>query len=278
MQTILAVLEDLFHFAEAALLGTRKETPQEALPLFNGMQQSLLAQGSYSRTQPLPSFVPHIEQEGNDKGVVYFIGEETALHADPVMAFDVVSDILPYGMPVSLLKLGGRWAYVRAFGREGWILKDSLREQARDVLPEFVPGVLYDAENEETIKLRKCIKDAFCGGKAGLLLTDAEYVAYKLQQKGLSLPWNGDRPRNPGTWQKKLRGKNGVHIGIHPKANSVMEYVIEDIGYVAFIEAVFPDGSLKQSSVGILGEGVFSESIQQSAEWKELRPVFIAVQ
>lgn len=277
MQTILAVLEDLFNFVKAALFGVRTEMGQDVGHLSNGMQQTLLATTQTPHTQRLPSFVPHIPAEGDAKGVVYFVGDEVALHADPVMAFDVVSEILSYGTPVHLLKLGGRWAYIRVYGREGWILKDTLREQARDVLPEFVHGVLYDTEHEETKKLRRYIKDAFCGGKAGLLLTDAEYVTYKLYQKGLSLPWNSDRPRTPGTWQKKLRGKNGVHIGIQPKVNAVMEYIIEDIGYVAFVEAVFPDGSLKQSGVGLLGEGVYSESIQRAEEWRELRPVFITV-
>jgi hypothetical protein len=211
-------------------------------------------------------------------GTLYFIGlDKVDLHTDPVVAFDVVIKQLHYGDQVRLLKLGGRWAYIRVDDCEGWIFKDALREQAKDVFPFLEEGQLYEAEHEETIKLRQTIGDAFCGARASLLLTDAEYVTYKLHQRGLSLPWHSERPRTPGIWQKKLRGRPGVHIGIKPQPYSVMEYIIDDIGYVGFVEAVFPDESLKISAVGLLGEGVYGEALMHKDQWKELRPVFIAV-
>jgi hypothetical protein len=274
MQTFLAVLDDLFRFVLTSLLGVRSFPHKEGEMLKNGMQSALPLIDEPAQSTFLPTHAPSSPVNGSS----YFIGlEKVDLHTDPVVAFDVVMRQLHYGDQVRLLKLGGRWAYIRVDEHEGWVFKDALREQAKDVFPFLEEGVLYDAEHEETIKLRLVIGDAFCGGRASLLLTDAEYVTYKLHQRGLALPWESERPRTPGTWQKKLRGKDAVHISINPQPFSVMEYIVEDIGYVAFVEAVFPDGSLKLSAVGLLGEGVYGEAIMHKDQWRELRPVFIAV-
>lgn len=277
MRIVLAVIDDLFQFARTMVFGidnrfvAHEQTVSE-LPL---LQPSLLP--SYKEKTQLAAPVSIEGQETfSSPGSLYFIGVEKAyLHTDPVVAFDVVMGSLSYGDQVRMLKIGGRWAYIKADEKEGWIFKDALREQAKDVFPLFEDGKLYDAANEETKKLRLCIHDMFWGDKSSLLLTDAEYVAYKLQRKQRTLPWTEERPRTPGTWQKKLRGRPGVHIGVTPKTDSVMEYVVEDIGYVAYVEAVFPDDSIKLSAVGLLEEGVWSETTLAKEQWRELRPVFI---
>ena len=93
------------------------------------------------------------ETSESASGVLYFIGEEhVQLYADPVVAFDVVIRDIPYGEQVRLLKLGGRWGSIRYKDSEGWVFKDVLREQARDVLPFLEEGIVYDAENNESKK------------------------------------------------------------------------------------------------------------------------------
>jgi hypothetical protein len=278
MQTLLAVLDDLFHFARTAVLGVQPHGVFERKDLLphTGMQLNLHA--LHRKHTPASSFLLLGNKEQGGNGTLYFIGLETVfLHTDPVVAFDVVSQSVAYGEQVRLLKLGGRWAYVQCNGVEGWVFKDALREQAKDVFPVFEEGAVYDALNEETKKLRLCIHDEFCGGLASLMLTDAEYVTYKLFRKGLSFPWTQERPRTSGTWQKKLRGISGVHMGITPRTGSVMEYVVDDIGYVGYVEAVFPDETLKLSAVGITNDGVYNEVVMRKEEWRELRPVFISV-
>jgi hypothetical protein len=278
MQTLLAVIDDLFQFARTSLFGVRPIQRYFESPAINGMQSLLALPHSDREKTVTQSFLSAQEHELPQSGFVYFIGiHGVKLHTDPVVAFDVVLSTIPYGQQVRMLKLGGRWAYIKWKDEEGWIFKDAIREQAREVFPMFESGRSYDAENEDTKKLRLCIHDAFAGGAASLALTDAEYVTYKLQQKELSLPWDRERPRTPGTWQKKLRGKDGVHIGIIPKTGSVMEYIVDDIGYVCYVEAVFPDQTIKVSAIGSAEEGVYSEEMIPLELWRELRPIFIEV-
>jgi hypothetical protein len=278
MRIVLAVIDDLFQFARTMFFGIddRRIVAQERTAPEIGLLQPSLLPSYKEKAQQASPVAMEGQETFSSPGSLYFVGVEKAhLHTDPVVAFDVVMGSLSYGDQVRMLKIGGRWAYIKADEKEGWIFKDALREQAKDVFPLFEDGKVYDAMSEETKKLRLCIHDMFWGDKSSLLLTDAEYVTYKLQRKQRMLPWTEERPRTPGTWQKKLRGCFGVHIGIRPKTDSVMEYIIEDIGYVAYVEAVFPDDSIKLSAVGLLEEGVFSETILAKEQWKELRPVFI---
>lgn len=272
MRVFLAVIEDLYHFATKSLFSLIPAVPKSPQALLPNPASAVGVSG----LNDIPLY--HAPSLAPAAGMLYFIGEQGAqLYADPVVAFDVVVKDIPYGEEVRLQKLGGRWGNVRHKNSQGWVFKDVLREQARDVFPVFEAGVAYDAESMETKKLRLCIGDMFCGGKAVLMLTDAEFVTYKLHRKGRVIAWSDERPRTPGTWQKILRGTSGIHAGIHPKTDSVMEYSIDDIGYVSFVEAVFPDDSIKVSGVGLIEDGVYSERMLSKDEWKELRPVFIEV-
>lgn len=280
MRIVLAVIDDLFQFARDALFGidTVPRT-QEYIPapmaVFQPALLPAIANDVIVASPPVPVFESdHFVSASG----VYFIGVDTAaVHTDPVLAFDVAFANLGYGDQVHVLKLGGRWAYIRSEHAEGWIFKDALREQVKDVFPFFEDGKTYDAEDPQTIKVRLTIGDMFGGAQAGLVLTDAEYVSYKLKRKQRTLPWTQERPRTPGTWQKKLRGKQGVYIGISPKTDSVMEYVVDDVGYVGYVDAVFPDDAIKLSAIGLMQEGVYSDTMLQKEQWKELRPVFIEV-
>lgn len=281
MDTLLAVIDDLFKFACSSLFG-QKETGvlgrSFAAPYMNAMQMQLLPSKGTALKVPQDELATVQERSIPPSGELQFVGTlDVPLHTDPVMAFDVFVTHIPYGEQVRVLKLGGRWAFVRYKDQEGWVLKDSLREQAREVLPLFEHGRSYEADDEETRKLRLCIEDEFCGGKAALPLTDAEYVTYKLCQKQVFIPWGPHRPRTPGTWQQLLRGKKGVHCGVLPKTGSIAEYVIDDVGFVAYVEAVFPDESIKLSSVGLSQEGLYTIETLPKEYYRELHPIFIEI-
>jgi hypothetical protein len=213
------------------------------------------------------------------QGARYFVGVTDAfLYVDPTVAFDTATASLAYGELVHVIKLGGRWAHVQVTEREGWILKDALCEKASDVFPELQEETVYDQGHTETSKLRLCIDDQFGGERAQSVLTDVEYVTYMLKGKGRHVVWSSLRPRIAGTWQKKLRGTEGIHISIVPKTDTVMEYVVDDVGHLCYVEVVSPDESIKISSVGMFEEGKYTSIAIPKAEWIELHPVFIEVQ
>ena len=280
MRLLLAVLDDLFQFARTALFGVFFEHESERISAYE-IQQISPQLSLPLLTQSTTRALPYLLSENTisfSAGSAYFIGErEVALYTDPVIAFDSIITKLAYGDMVSVVKFGGRWAHIKIGNREGWILKDILREQLSDVFPVFQEGVLYESDNQETVKLRICIEDSFNGAVAGIPLSDVEYVQYTLQRKNVSITWPSIRPRIAGSWQKILRGKEGVHIGIVPKIGSVMEYVVEDVGHVCYVEAVFGDQTLKIRGMGLLEESMFSVITMNKEQWKELRPVFIEV-
>jgi len=281
MQILIAVIADLFQFACTSIFGSffvKNKLDEQYIHIENEFSPQLSLLPGVTQSQAYTSTplkqLPAFFVQGEE----YFIGAVDALvYADPVVAFDTVCMKLPYSEQVHVQKLGGRWAYIKNPYVEGWVLKDSLAEKALDVFPQFVANVAYDEENTQTHKLRLCIADMFGGEATKSILTDVEYVTYMLKRKGITITWSQERPRIAGTWQKKLRGAKGIHIGVFPKTNSVMEYVQDDVGYVLYVEAVFPDQSIKISSIGIFGEGLYSESMLQKDAWKELRPVFIEV-
>ncbi len=281
MQILFAVIADLFQFACTTLFGSffvKKKLDEENIHIHNKFSSQLSLLPEVTEVHKHTSSI--IEQQSAlfVQGEEYFIGVfEALVYVDPVIAFDTVCIKLPYSEQVHLQKIGGRWAYIKTSYVHGWVLKDSLAEKALDIFPQFEANVTYDDENTETHKLRLCIADMFEGEATKSILTDVEYVTYMLKRKGITIAWPVDRPRIAGTWQKKLRGAKGIHIGIFPKTDSVMEYVQDDVGHVCYVEAVFPDQSITISSIGTFGEGFFSESMLQKDEWKELRPVFIEV-
>ncbi len=285
MGLLLAVLDDLLSFARTALFGVLFEkkvvctstTPTTSLILLESATAQLALPGHNIFTE---SILPteKIVQAHIQVGVQYFIGEpSTFLYIDPVVSFDGVLQILNYGEMVSVVKFGGRWAFVQAGTIEGWIFKDALREQATDVFPVLIEDVSYHFNDVQTEKLRLCIGDVFNGTAAKTSLTDVEYVMYVLSKKNIQIVWSAIRPRIAGTWQRILRGQTGIHIGITPKTDTVMEYVVDDVGHVCYVEAVFSDETIKVRGVGLLEEGVLSILMLGKEEWRELRPVFIEV-
>jgi len=279
MNVWLAVIDDLWKFVYTSLFGVIKNTDTDKIPktlalqntLANNQEQGLLFSGDEIRLKPtsISNFV---------NGEKYFIGStEVYLYSDPVITFDSVICPLSYGQTVILEKLGGRWAEVKTDDYNGWVLKDVLVRNQSDIQPQFVNGNDYTAHNVETIKLRALIADEFSGARAGLSLTSAEYVFYRLLQNNKFIKWQQNSSRIPGTWQQKLRGQSNIHISISPQPLAVMEYIVDDIGQLAFIESVFDDYRITISEVGWPKEGIYRKTILTQNEYRELQSIFIMV-
>jgi hypothetical protein len=282
MQVLIAVVYDLFQFVCKAFSGAVPYVPQQVKLLDTYQEKLQQIQNSAPATITVPEVtVPKTAQTEDILriGDQYFIGViGTYLYHDPAQAFDNALQRLEYGQHIRLVSVRGRWAHVRFGNTQGWVFKDALVMQADEVYPKFVQGIQYDANHVQTVKLRACIDDLFGGARGEHPLSAAEYVHYRLVKKKRFIDWGSIRLRIPGTWQPKLGGQRGIHIGIAPKTESVMEYVVDDIGHLAFVEAVFPDDSMKISEIGKMDDCAYTEEILQSEQWRESRPVFIEVE
>jgi len=212
-------------------------------------------------------------------GGTSFVGVSyVAVYKQPAVSFDTIAAKLPYGQIVTIKKMSGRWAQVATQTISGWVLKDVLCSDPASVLPQFQINTTYTHAAKETQQLRAYIRDEFGGGHADLPLTDAEYVSYRLQQQGVAIDWDAHKnPRTPGTWQRQLRGRSGIHIAITPSVGCIMEYILDDVGFVAYVEEVFADESIKVSQVGRSDSGQYTEYMMPKEEYREIKPVFITV-
>lgn len=201
---------------------------------------------------------------------------EVPLFSNPTKEFDSVIETLPYGAPVAVSKEQGNWSFVTYLKTSGWLEREHLVSHQAQVRPYFVIKEYCGADSDTTKRLRRMIQDEFNAGAAGLPLQSEEYAYYKLLVRGLALPSIKARPRQAGRWQTLFAGERGVHISVRPKTGSIMEYVDEDdIGHLAYIEAVFPDESISISEVGEPQSGYYNERILGKEVWQHLQPVFI---
>lgn len=280
MSVLLAVVDDLWLFVRESLSGSvtsEPTTPHEEVPVTTVQEVFKDVLDTHVRTE-----VPVVSQTQTNAelhtGEQYYVGGADAyVYADPVIAFDNALQLLEYGQAVRVLTLKGRWAQVRFGDDIGWVLKDVLRAALAEVSPQFEQGQLYTHDHAETKKLRAYIEDAFSAGRGQFDLTAEEYVYYKLRTKKRQIAWNGMRSRIAGTWQRKLKGVSGVYIRITPKTDAVMEYIIDDVGYLAFVESVFPDNSIRLSEIGAHDTPTFTQYTLTVEQWRELRPVFITI-
>lgn len=210
--------------------------------------------------------------------VGYIASAETPLFGAPTKDFDTVITRLGYGTMVMLLEEKGRFSRIAQNGMTGWVLRDDLVDRAAHVYPEFVVGSENHADDPNTLRTRACIKDAFHGGEAECVLQSGEYVLYRLVRKGQNINWPPTRPRVPGRWHTILKGVPGISIGIVPKNGSCMEYSFEnDVGHLAYVEAVFPDDRITISEVNNPDNGMYNERTLTKEEWQVHTPIFISV-
>jgi hypothetical protein len=282
MQVLLAVIADLYQFIRSFVASPQKPVEPEArldLPAPAG-KQLLSPLHPATVVLPAPSLdtatVTPVRTSWSGESTSRIAALEVPLHREPTEAFDNVLTKLPYGTVVTEVRRSGRWVLIEAASRTGWVLADVVLPEA-EVLPQFKLGYAYDAPHGEVQKLRNSIADGFNGIGSCSPLMGVEYVTYKLKCGGRTIVWPETYNRLPGTWQRKLRGVRGIRIDVMPHTGSVMEYIIDDVGYVAYVEKVAPDLKITVSGIGLTNESQYTEQVLPHNVWRELRPVFIQV-
>ncbi len=281
MQTFLAVLTDLLHFLYERFVGTVPDVRSDTAMLQLPVHPSALALNPATLSVPHGAAASPVSSYESVVVTQYPIGlvvrETTHLYAEPTVAFDNALGTLPCGTPVTEGERTGRFVAVAlTSGTRGFVLADMLAPRT-SVLPQLTRGHRYLAAEPETVAIRQFLSDCFRGQVAHLPLTPEEYVTYKLQLSGYALPWPVTHGRIAGTWARKLRGVPGVHIDVQPRTGSVMEYIIDDIGYLAFVTKVSPDLTITIEGIGLTFEAQFTEQVFTERDWRELRPLFITL-
>jgi hypothetical protein len=170
----------------------------------------------------------------------------------------------------------GRFYRVTWGEYEGWVLREDVVDRAIRVYPDFIIGQENSVDHPNTAHVRTILQDIFGLGRSEFALQSGEYVLYRLWKRGIRLEWPDVRPRVPGLWHKILKGRPGIHIGMTPRVGSIMECMIDnDMGHLAYVEAVFPDMTITISEVNYPDSGIYNERELQKDAWKEMKPVFI---
>lgn len=213
------------------------------------------------------------------KNTVMYAGKMSVpVYANPTIEFDTLVDTIPYGEMVMMIEPRGRFFRVIRNGVEGWVFRDDLVDRAIRVYPEFISGEENSVNHSNTVHVRAILGDIFGLQRSDFPLQAGEYALYRLWKKGIHIEWPQERPRTPGLWHKILKGSAHVHIGVSPKASSIMEYVsTDDVGHLAYVEDVFPDDTISISEANYPDSGIYNERELLKSEWKELKPVFIQV-
>ena len=209
--------------------------------------------------------------------VMYISSALASLYAEPKKDFDNRLDRLPYGTMVTVTSKQGKWAKVTVGEVSGWLMETGLVNKQTRVHPKFVDGKVNSANHLNTVQLRAIINDAFMAGELGHPLTAPEYIVYRLIKRNKAIKWPPERPRLAGRWHRILKGRNGIHIGIEPKTDAIMEYTGEDgSGHLSYIDGYFSDGTIVCSGV-IDRDGTYKNQILTKPDWLELKPLFITV-
>jgi len=194
---------------------------------------------------------------------------------------------LPYGSEVLVMEEQEKWFKVNAGGRVGWVScyylienspiqqssELSKKESAQNLLPAFKPHYPNLAKDDNTVKLRKIIKDEFGGGVNGWDLQCTEYVHYRVQQMGININWPNERPRHGGRWAVIFENSGQYKVSNEPTAGSAMSFTSglknSTVGHVAFVEEIYENGSIKISEANWPPPGKYYERILAKSEWQD---------
>lgn len=295
MQLILEVIDDLYTFAIQSIFGRHKHissatplslpagTHAEAVhePAEDEVDDEVEAPQTFKTVGSILSDRMGVESVTElEKNTVMYIGTAGApVYVFPTRAFDTLIGRVPFGKMIMVLGQQGRWVKIAYDSVTGWVLREDVSDRAAHVLPEFVNGSYYAADDPNTIRTRAHIDDEFSGALMELPLTSAEYIAYRLLRRGTSIAWTPQlRPRTPGTWHRLLSGMPGTIMAMVPTKGAIMEYTIDtQEGHLAYVESLFPDGSIAVSEMGRAAEGVYTEYTLTESKWKDMRPTFIQI-
>lgn len=172
----------------------------------------------------------------------------------------------------------GPWIKVSNGNQEGWVHADYVSESVLIATNSFKKGVPNLSKDVMTVQVRKEIADEYGGGKNGWELQCTEYVTYRVKTKlGVVIKWPVKTGRNGGKWGSIFKASKTYPVSDEPIANRAMSFTtgissdpaINEIGHVAFVEEVNPDGSIRISEANWPRNGIYNERMLTKAEWKD---------
>lgn len=211
-------------------------------------------------------------------GRLAYVGVDKAVcYSQTTIDFDTRLGDLHYGDTVMVKSINGAYAKINFQDYDGWMKVADLVDDKNLVVPNLKSSYVYGPKNEETLKLRKYLKDELLGGLLNLPLQPLELIIYLLKSQRIVVNWPNTKPRNPGSLSNLLKGRKGVSMSIEPRTSSVIEYLDENNdGIIGFITEVSPDLTITVGSVGRIEVGEYRVEKFTHDEWKEWRPVFIS--
>lgn len=271
-QAFWAVLLELWDF----VCGTSKQqAPSSTIHETNtgtSPHTDLVATTDQQRTQAHTTF----DFARTTSPVAYIADEPAGLFFEPHRAFDQCVQKLHYGTKVRLGQKQAEYIEVWVGELRGWVHCSVLADESTHVFPQLVSDTVYNATDQETRKLRRCLEDQHLAGVLALPLQTEEYIFYRLWRHQIPVDWPFHRPRRAGNWQSLLRGERGVQMSIEPRTASILEYRGEETApFLGYVTAVHPDQSIELCSVGRLQAGEFREETFTREKWREWRPVFL---
>jgi len=142
----------------------------------------------------------------------------------------------------------------------------------------FHIGRKYPADDATSIAAREEINDEYGGLRGGWPLQCTEYATYRLKTKrGTEIKWPISDGRHGGEWGAIFKEYGTYPVSSEPKQDSIISFPaltcpderITRFGHVAYVEAVYPDRSIKISEVNLAGDGIYNERVLPEHEWRD---------
>ncbi|QQG46545.1 MAG: CHAP domain-containing protein [Candidatus Niyogibacteria bacterium] len=183
----------------------------------------------------------------------------------------------------NLVFVDGPWFRATKDGKIGWVYADYISEtnpnpaQQPQQLISFVEGWPNLYNSPVTVAVREIINNEFGLEAEKIPLNCTEYVQYCIKTKlGIVIEWPSDRPRHGGKWADIFRRNNLYKVINEPVSNCAACFTdvrkkdgtLTKEGHVAFVEEIFPDGSIKISEANWPNSGIYSERILSKADWQ----------
>lgn len=177
----------------------------------------------------------------------------------------------------------GPWFRVVKDGKTGWVHADYISETSINSTSstlrtlQFVIGSPNLFGDIITAEVRKVINDEFGGDRDKDYLNCTEYAQYRLKTKlGIDLNWPVKSGRHGGKWWKIFKDAGLYEILTEPQTNCVMCFTDgvssdpekNEVGHVAFVENVLPDGSVSISEANWPGQGRYNERVISKEKWQ----------
>jgi len=138
---------------------------------------------------------------------------------------------------------------------------------------KFKIGIPNLWNSNNTVKLRALIKDEFKGGKNKWDLQCTEYVHYRIKQNGVNIKWPIKYGRHGGKWADIFTKYKLYKVADAPTVGDAMSFreslkgAAYITGHVAYVEKVFPDGSIYISEANWPGKGKYNERKLAKIVW-----------